>query len=162
MAFTAAKAAHAAEIIQRAKAQMAKVRETTEEAIGDGLLAVEAGATAFGLGYANMRWGGEHGEMRVLGMPVDLGVATALGGLAAIGGFGKYREHGRNVGVGALALFAGRMGSEAGAKAAHNDSDDAYKKTLASGGRSAGSFGAGSGGAGSTNAGQDYVVAEKH
>jgi hypothetical protein len=161
MAFTAAKAAQAAEIVQRAKAQMAKVRETTEEAIGDGLLAVETSATAYGLAYANMRWG-EHGEMRVLGMPVDLGVATALGGLAALGGFGKYKEHGRNIGVGALALFAGRMGAEAGAKAARDDSDDAYKKTLASGGKSAGSFGAGSAGAGSTTAGQDYVVAEKH
>ncbi|MFI5296737.1 MAG: hypothetical protein ACHREM_01455 [Polyangiales bacterium] len=161
MAFTAAKAQQVTAMAERAKAQMAKVRETTEEAIGDGILAVETSATAYGIAYAHMRWG-EGGELKVLGVPVDLGVATALGGLAALGGFGKYKEHGRNVGVGALTLFAGRMGAEAGAKAARDDHDDAYKRTLASGGKPASGLGAGSASSGTpTGAGTNYVVAEK-
>lgn len=164
MALTREKAEQAAEMLERAKARMSKVRESTEEAIGDGLLAVEASATSYGLAYANMRWG-EEGELKVLGVPVDVGIATALGGLSAFGALGKYKEHGRNVAVGALSLVAGRMGADAGAKAAREDSDDAYKKTLAGGGKNAGTIGAGAGAGATSGAGaaggQTYVVAEK-
>jgi hypothetical protein len=160
MALTREKAAQAAEMLERAKARMAKVRETTEEAVGDGLLAVEASATAYGLAYANMRWG-EEGELKVLGVPVDVGVATAIGGLSAFGALGKYKEHGRNVAVGALALVAGRMGAESGAKAAHEDSDTSYKKALASGGKGAAGLGTGGVSGAGAGAGQTYVVSEK-
>jgi hypothetical protein len=161
MALTAAKAAHAADMLKRARSQMEKVKETTEEAVSDTLMIAETGGTAFSLAYANERWG-EHGELRVLGMPIDLGIATALSGLALMGGLGKYKEHGRNVGAGALATYACRVGSEKGRSAAQDDSDDAYKRSLASGRRTAGSLGAGA--ASSTTkstAGQEYVVADR-
>jgi hypothetical protein len=162
MALTAAKAAHAAEMLKRAKTQMEKVRETTEETVSDTLMIAETSGTAFGLAYANERWG-EHGELRVLGMPVDLGIATALSGLALFGGLGKYKEHGRNIGAGALATYAARVGGEKGKSAAQDEHDDAYKRALSSG-RPAGALGAGSAsssGSASTKGAQEYVVADR-
>ena len=39
----------------------------------------------------------------LFGLPVDLGVGIALTGVSMFGGFGKYAEHGVNVGAGAIA-----------------------------------------------------------
>jgi hypothetical protein len=161
MAFTKEKATQAAEIVKRAKAQIEKVRETTEEAMADTLLIAETSATTFGLAYANARWG-EHGELKVIGVPVDLGLATALGGLSLLGGFGKYKEHGRNIGLGALATYVNRLGVERGGEAARGDEDDSYKRTLGAGRKPAGALGSGSAGTTATKdtAGQTYVVAD--
>jgi hypothetical protein len=100
--------------------KMAKLREHAEDAIGNGIQVTEVGGTSFAFGYANGRWG-EDGEMKMLGVPVDLGVGFALTGVAMFGGLGKYGEHGVNIGSGALAAYAYRSGYQLGQDAAADD-----------------------------------------
>jgi hypothetical protein len=110
----------AKEALTRAKSAMGRVREKAEEAIGSGIEVAEVGGTAFGFGYANGRWGGDEGEVKVFGLPVDLGIGVALTGVAMFGGFGKYAEHGVNVGAGAIASYAYRAGHQLGSDAAQD------------------------------------------
>jgi hypothetical protein len=104
----------AKEALSRAKNSMAKVREKAEEAIGHGIEVAEVGGTAFGFGYANAKWGDETGELKAFGIPVDLGAGIALTGVAMFGGFGRYAEHGVNVGAGAIAAYSYRTGYQLG------------------------------------------------
>jgi hypothetical protein len=120
MAFTSQSLSKAREYADRMREKMSKIREHAEEAVGNGIQVTEVGGTAFAFGYANGRWG-EDGEIKVLGIPVDLGVGFALTGIAMFGGLGKYGEHGVNVGSGALAAYAYRSGYQLGAHASEED-----------------------------------------
>jgi hypothetical protein len=120
MAFTSQSLAKAREYAERMSTKMSKLREHAEEAVGNGIQVTEVGGTAFAMGYANGRWG-EDGEIKFLGVPVDLGVGFALTGIAMFGGLGKYGEHGVNIGSGALAAYAYRSGYQLGADASSND-----------------------------------------
>src|SRR5215471_7564545 len=104
----------AKEALERARNAMARVREKAEGAIGQGIEVAEVGGTAFGFGYANAKWGGDDGELKMFGIPVDLGVGIAMTGVAMFGGFGRYGEHGVNVGAGAIASYAYRTGYQLG------------------------------------------------
>jgi hypothetical protein len=124
MAFTTMSVAQARELADSAENKyktieraMLKLREKAEGAIGTGIQVAEVSGSAFAWGYANGRWG-ENGELTLGGMPVDLGVAVALHGVAFLGGLGKYAEHGHNLGTGALAACAYRTGSMMGAQSA--------------------------------------------
>ena len=129
----------AKEALTRAKHAMGRVREKAEEAIGSGLEVAEVGGTAFGFGYVNGRWGGDEGEMKVFGLPVDLGVGIALTGVSMFGGFGKYAEHGVNVGAGAIASYAYRAGHQLGSDAAQDSraAEDELEGGLCGAGRRA-------------------------
>ena len=116
MAFTTQSLAKAREYAERMQKRMATIRQTAEKAIGDGIEVTEVGGAAFAFGYANGRWG-EDGEVKVLGVPLDLGVGFALTGIAMFGGLGEYREHGVNIGSGALAAYGYRSGYQLGAAA---------------------------------------------
>jgi hypothetical protein len=122
----------AKEALTRAKSAMGRVREKAEEAIGSGIEVAEVGGTAFGFGYANGRWGGDGGEVKVFGVPVDLGVGIALTGVSMFGGFGKYGEHGINVGAGAIASYAYRSGHQLGSDAAQSSDSTNSSTTRAS------------------------------
>ena len=119
MAFTSQSLSKAREYAERMQKRMATIRETAEKAVGDGIEVTEVGGAAFAFGYANGRWG-QDGEMKMLGIPVDLGVGFALTGIAMFGGLGEYREHGVNIGSGALAAYGYRSGFQLGADAASN------------------------------------------
>jgi hypothetical protein len=64
----------------------------------------------------------------MFGLPVDLGVGIALTGVAMFGGFGKYGEHGVNVGAGAIASYAYRSGHQLGSDAAQDSSSNHQTK----------------------------------
>jgi hypothetical protein len=132
----------AKEALTRAKSAMGRVREKAEEAIGSGIEVAEVGGTAFGFGYANGRWGGDEGEVKVFGLPVDLGVGIAMTGVAMFGGFGKYGEHGVNVGAGAIASYAYRAGHQLGSDAAQDSSSTNHQTSKASFARPAAARGA--------------------
>jgi hypothetical protein len=104
---------------EKAKDKMARFRKHAEEQIGHGIQGAEVSGTAFGMGYLNARYG-KDGELKVLGLPVDLAAAIGMHGVAFAGGLGKYKEHGHNVGDGALASFAYRFGSQLGTNALKN------------------------------------------
>jgi hypothetical protein len=128
MAFTAQTIAQAREYVEKAQTRMKTFREKAEERIGQGLEVTEVSGTAFALGYANARWG-EDGEIKLLGVPLDLGAGAALTGLALFGGLGKYAEHGVNIGAGALAAYGYRAGFELGSEAQDDDEQAAQKKS---------------------------------
>lgn len=111
--------AQAREIAAKAKTTMAKWREKNEEVIGRGMQLVEVSGTAFAFGFANSRWG-ENGELKIAGIPVDLGVAAVVHSMGFLGGLGEYAEHGHNVADGALASFAYRVGAQMGADSARD------------------------------------------
>ncbi len=88
---------------------------------GQVIQTVEVAGSAFGMSYANERWGttvvGSGGELQVAKMPVDLGGAVVLKGLSFFGAFGKHSEHTHNVGNGLLACYASRFGGRLGRNA---------------------------------------------
>lgn len=97
--------------VERARATMSRAREKTEEVVGSAIGAAETGAAAFGLGWVR----GRFGEVSVLGVPVDIGAAAVLHGVAFLGGAGKYREHVHALGNGALAVYLTTVGAKVGA-----------------------------------------------
>ena len=117
----------AKEALERAKNAMSKVREKAEVAIGQGIEVAEVGGTAFGFGFANAKWGGDDGELKMFGIPVDLGVGIALTGVSMFGGFGRYGEHGVNVGAGAIASYAYRTGYQLGSDSASSSTSSSSK-----------------------------------
>ena len=119
----------AKEALSRAKNAMSKVREKAEVAIGEGIEVAEVGGTAFGFGFANGKWGGDDGEIKMFGIPVDLGVGIALTGVSMFGGFGRYGEHGVNVGAGAIASYAYRTGYQLGSDSASSSTSTSSTKT---------------------------------
>lgn len=122
MPFTTSSLAKARAYADRLQKRIASVRENTEEAIGHGMEVAEVSAAAFAFGYANGRWARPGEDLKVLGIPADLAAGFGLTGLALLGGFGKYSEHGVNIGAGALAAFGYRSGLELGAQASANAS----------------------------------------
>ena len=121
----------AKEALERAKNAMSKVREKAEEAIGQGIEVAEVGGTAFGFGFANAKWGGDNGELKMFGVPVDLGVGIAMTGVSMFGGFGRYGEHGVNVGAGAIASYAYRTGYQLGSDSASSSTSTSQTKSFA-------------------------------
>jgi hypothetical protein len=119
MSFPMMTLAEAREAAERARHAMTKVREKTEQAIGYGLEVAEVSGTAFAMGYANGRWGGDKGEVTMFGIPLDLGLGIGMTGVALLGGFGRYAEHGVNVGAGAIGSYAYRTGFEIGSESAN-------------------------------------------
>jgi hypothetical protein len=117
----------AKDALSRAKHAMARIREKSEEAIGSGIEVAEVGGTAFGFGWANGKWGGDDGELKMFGIPVDLGVGIALTGVSMFGGFGRYGEHGVNVGAGAIASYAYRTGYQLGSESASSSTNTSAK-----------------------------------
>jgi hypothetical protein len=123
MSFTVTSVSQAREAVEQAlekaermKENMAKLREKAEGAIGLGIQIAEVSTASMGFGYLNGRFG-ENGELAWGGVPVDLGAAVLLHGTAFFGAWGKYAEHGHNLGLGALGACAYRTGTQIGANA---------------------------------------------
>jgi hypothetical protein len=114
------------EAFQRGQARWKTFQKDSEKAISRGMQVIETTAACGAWGYANGRWGEAppHDasgltEIRLLGMPADAVTGLALIGVSFFGGFGKYDEHGLNVGTGSASAFTFRLGYEMGSKAAH-------------------------------------------
>lgn len=104
---------------ERAKGALKRVKVEGERAAGTVITAVETVGTAFGMSYANQRWG--KGEFKVLGLPADLVAGVGLHALAMLDGLGKYDEHGAAVANGLLASYGCRQGATMGTDAAQKD-----------------------------------------
>ncbi len=99
---------------ERLHSRMANIKAKTEKAVEQGFAIVEVNGGLFGWGYANEYYGDmtDEGvkELRVLGMPADLGAGAIMLGLSLFGGFGKYAEHGINLGNSSTGAFFNRLG----------------------------------------------------
>jgi hypothetical protein len=101
---------------EQARNRLANIREKADETIGHALQAIEVSGVAFGMSYANERFGS--GEVKVAGLPVDIAGGIALHGLALLGGVSsKYTDHVHNVADGLLATYAVRQGAHLGQQA---------------------------------------------
>lgn len=117
MAITKQSLTKARAFVERAQKRMATIREQSEQAIEDVVTVVEVGGSALACSYVHHAWG-ENDELKIVGVPIDIGAGLTLAGLALFGGLGKYREHGVNLGAGAIASYAYRVGAELGKQAA--------------------------------------------
>lgn len=111
------------DIAERAKAQVSRIRERSEAVLDGAFTVGEATGTAAVLGFVNGKYGkagtglGQH--LEVAGVPVDLGVGTAVLALSALGGMSpKHEQHAYNVAAGALSAAGYRMAAEYAAKQA--------------------------------------------
>lgn len=114
MAISRTQAEELLEQAARSDARAAAMRARAAQLLGTIIQTAEVGAAAFGFGYAR----GRYGDLRLLGVPMDLGTALFL----HIGGFvmnGKRRwtEHLHNLGDGALAEYLTVLGADLGVKA---------------------------------------------
>jgi hypothetical protein len=113
---------HVKEGYERLQARMHNAAKRSEKAIEQGFAVLEVNGGLFAWGWANEKYGDptDQGvkELRVLGMPADLAAGAALLGLAFFGGFGKYSEHGINLGNASTGAFSYRMGIEMARKSA--------------------------------------------
>jgi hypothetical protein len=117
--------AHVKEAYERLQGRMRSIRKEGERVMQRGFAMVEINGAAAAMGYANERWGEADAkdpsgfkEIKVLGIPADLGGGLVIVATALLGGLGVYEEHGFNVGNGLGACFSTRFGMELGRKAA--------------------------------------------
>lgn len=106
--------------VSRAKAafqRLERYREAARETMAQVVTAVEIGVTAFGLGWVE----GRYGEIDVVGVPLDAGVAGAMHLLGFTGFLGKdMSRHAHAVGNGALAIYLGKTGLRIGTEMAQD------------------------------------------
>jgi hypothetical protein len=114
---------------ERLQSRMHNAAKRNEKAIEQGFAVLETNGGLFAWGYANEKWGDitDQGvkELRVLGMPADLGAGAVMLGFAFFGGLGKYAEHGINFGNASTGAFSYRMGIEMARKAATSSTSGA-------------------------------------
>lgn len=111
---TSAHLMRAAGAARQMQGRMERVSKKAETAIESGVRAVVVGGTAFGLGVVAGRYGG----VKVVGVPLELGVAVLshLAGFSGIGG--QNARHLHAVGDGALASYLTTTGRGVGIKMA--------------------------------------------
>ncbi len=85
-------------------------RDKADKAVEVLVSAAEVGGASFSLGLIQGRYGG----VEIVGVPLDLGAAIVLHGLAFIGVGGKLSHHLHNFGDGALATYLATLGRGAG------------------------------------------------
>lgn len=104
--------------VERAKKQLARIQVSAKATMGMVMQSVEVSGAAFGMAYANQRWG--KGEFKLFGMPADLLAGVGIHAVALLGdGLGEYSDHAHNVADGVIAGYAARKGAEIGT--AHAD-----------------------------------------
>lgn len=104
--------------------RLAKIREQSTETVGTVLQTAEVAGAAAAFSWANGRYGdldpkagNFDPQKNVMGVPVDLAGAVLLHGLSFTGMLGKHKEHGHNLGDGALASYACRTAMTMGLRA---------------------------------------------
>jgi hypothetical protein len=92
------------------RARLHNIKEKSEAFLDDALLLIEVWGGAFASGFANEKWG-TNGELEVMGVPADLLLGVAGGGLSLAGAFGKHHSHALNVSAGIGSGWFYRLGA---------------------------------------------------
>lgn len=101
---------------QRAAARLSRMREKSEEMLGQVLQTSEVVGTGFMFAFLRGRMGDAEGELNLAGVPVSLGAGIGFHLLGFTGVFGKYAEHAHNLGDGALTEYGVVQGMRLGAQ----------------------------------------------
>lgn len=96
--------------VQAAQARVRSIRERKDEMVGAAVSAAIVGGVSFGLGWTR----GRFGEVAIVGVPVDIGAAAVLHGVAFLDPASKYAEHLHSAGNGALAVYLTTVGARIG------------------------------------------------
>jgi hypothetical protein len=98
------------ESISRLQSRLGNVSKKTEHVFETGMSAALTVGTAAAFGFTH----GRHGPVKVLGMPLELGVGVAALGASLAGVGGKWKRQLGAVGDGALSVYAYNMAKGAG------------------------------------------------
>lgn len=100
--------------LKRAGSRLASIKEEMKESLGYVRQTFEVGVTVFGVSWALGKWGGKELSVTVLGVPVELGAALILKGVAFSGLLGEYASDAHNIGDGALSVYLAKKGFSIG------------------------------------------------
>ena len=94
--------------------RLANIKEEMKESMGYVRQTMEVGLTSFAAAYALARWG-TNGNVSFVGVPVELGGALILKGVAFTGLLGPYGGDAHNIGDGLLSVYLVKKGFQMGA-----------------------------------------------
>lgn len=119
MAYDGASASKMRELLDRANARIAGIKERAQEGIREGKAYMETDATAFIFGYLRGRMTdpADEDSFTLAGVAPDLLAGAGLATISFLGAFGTYAEDGHNVARGAIASYATVKGVEFGVEA---------------------------------------------
>jgi len=104
--------------LQSAYRRLSNIKEEMKETMHYVRQTMEVGLTSFALAWALAKWGGAECSVSVIGVPVDLGGAVLLKGLAFSTLLGNYSGDAHAIGDGMLAVYLTKKGLGMGAKSA--------------------------------------------
>ena len=99
---------------KRLMARLSSLKEEAKEALGYVRQTFEVGITVFGVSWALGKWGGKELSVTVVGVPVELGGALILKGVAFSGLLGEYTSDAHNLGDGMLSVYLAKKGFSIG------------------------------------------------
>lgn len=114
---------------QSLQKRLANVRKQAEHTVEKVLRTAETGGMAFGLGFAN----GRYGSTEIMGMPIELLLGAGLNIAGYLGIAGKHSDHLNALGDGALAAYGTILGVQVGSELRTKAGLPAPTKTSGSG-----------------------------
>lgn len=104
--------------LKSAYRRLSNIKEEMRETMHYVRQTMEVGLTSFALSWAFAKWGGPECSITFIGVPVDLGGAVLLKGLAFSTLLGGYSGDAHAIGDGMLAVYLTKKGLSMGAKSA--------------------------------------------
>lgn len=96
--------------------RLSTIKEEMKESLGYVRQSMEVGLTSFASAYALAKWGGPECSVTVVGVPVELGGALVLKGVAFSGLLDSYSGDAHNIADGLLAVYLVKKGFQMGAR----------------------------------------------
>lgn len=98
--------------------RLGNIKEEMKESLGYVRQTMEIGLTAFAVSWALAKWGGAECSVTLVGVPVELGGALVLKGIAFSGLLDGYAGDAHNIGDGLLSVYLTKKGLQMGSKSA--------------------------------------------
>jgi len=98
--------------------RLSNIKEEMKESLGYVRQTMEVGLTSFAISWALAKWGGPECSVTLVGVPVELGAALLVKGIAFSGLLDGYASDAHNIGDGLLSVYLTKKGLQMGAKSA--------------------------------------------
>lgn len=95
---------------------LSNIKNEMRESLGYVRQTMEIGLTAFAVSWALAKWGGVECSVSFVGVPVELGGALILKGIAFSGLLDSYGGDAHNIGDGMLSVYLVKKGLQMGAR----------------------------------------------
>lgn len=100
--------------LKRAYGRLATIKEEMKESLGFVRQTMEVGLTVFAVSWALAKWGGQELTISLIGIPVELGAALIIKGVAFSGLLDGYSSDAHNIGDGLLSVYLAKKGFSMG------------------------------------------------